>query len=396
MVSRKTYVILAANALMITICFGSFEFLSFFYLKKLVYYSRPGVFDPSPITQDYKDYLRVRNPVLGWGPISKETGARNDPSFSNATTPCIAMFGDSFTYSIPVGDADTWPATLGKLINCYVANYGEAGYGTDQAYLRFLFFPTAAKIVFLNHMSENIQRNVNQFRNFLYPNPEFGFKPRFVYRNGLLQLVPLPDLTASEINEFFVDPKHFLRNEYFIPGGQDGVVFNRFPYSANFLRLWVFNGSFRDTMYRFYKYKLLAQPPDYPPRYLPFYDANHPSEALITTKEILVSFARKAISLGKTPIIGLVPTCVDLQYFITHNSFPYDPLKTLIAMENIYYIDFGREIIARKPLIDPRSLYKDPNGHFNASGYRLLSEISRDFLISNQILARGDGLVVAH
>src|SRR5262249_540019 len=148
-----------------------------------------------------------------------------------------------------------------------------------------------------------------------------------------------------------------LRNEYFIPGGQDGVVFNRFPYSANLLRLWLHNASFRDTMYGFYKYKFTSQPPDYPARYLPFYDADHPSEALITTNEILISFAKTAISFGKTPIIGLVPTCADLQYFIAHNSFPYDPLKTLIAMENIYYIDFGREIIARKPSIDPPSLY---------------------------------------
>ena len=47
-------------------------------------------------------------------------------------------------------------------------------------------------VVFLNHLSENIIRNVNQFRNLIYPGHEFALKPRFVLAPRLRLLASLP------------------------------------------------------------------------------------------------------------------------------------------------------------------------------------------------------------
>src|SRR5262245_22014988 len=71
-----------------------------------------GIFyDPSTVTQNYIDYLALRDENLGWSPRGTKTtidGARNDPAFSTRLEPCISMFGDSFTWSEEVEDSDSW------------------------------------------------------------------------------------------------------------------------------------------------------------------------------------------------------------------------------------------------------------------------------------------------
>lgn len=51
----------------------------------------------------------------------------------------VLCSGDSFTLGYGVGDADTWPAQLERLVpEAECVNLGQGGYGIDQSYLWFL------------------------------------------------------------------------------------------------------------------------------------------------------------------------------------------------------------------------------------------------------------------
>ena len=98
----------------------------------------------SPIS--YEEYLTRRDPVVGWpypvqyGADLAVNGAQRNAHFPNGpkTGSCVSLYGDSFTQG---GDTSAleknWGNVLSGRLACYVANFGMAGYGTDQAYLRF-------------------------------------------------------------------------------------------------------------------------------------------------------------------------------------------------------------------------------------------------------------------
>ena len=111
----------------------------------------------------YDQYLMERDPLLGWPSISSSQ-QRHSPMHQNEAIPCVSLFGDSFTFAAEVSDSEAWGNVLAGLLGCRVANYGVGGYGSDQAFLAMKSRPAdGAGVVFLNHLSENILRNVNQF-----------------------------------------------------------------------------------------------------------------------------------------------------------------------------------------------------------------------------------------
>ena len=149
-----------------------------------------GVVYLPPEAEGFDAYLARRDPLLGWpppaargGPIHDEHGARRAPDEAPGP-PCMAVFGDSFTFGDEVAPDETYAHALGERLRCRVANYGVGGYGTDQAYLRYRErFEEPADVVLLAHYSENIIRNVNRYRGFL-TGGGFGWKPRFRLDDG--------------------------------------------------------------------------------------------------------------------------------------------------------------------------------------------------------------------
>jgi lysophospholipase L1-like esterase len=313
--------------------------------------------------------LKKRDINLGWGP-SPADDTRHDPVFPIGTPPCLSLFGDSFTWSVGVADEDAWGSILAAKLKCRVANFGVGGYGTDQAFLRFRLLPPAGGVVLLNHLSENILRNVNQYRNLLYSGHEFAFKPRFVDRNKNIELVPMPEVPASDIQKFLQDPTPYLANEYFLPGGPSGIQKIKFPFTLAIFKAILTN------------YHIHAKLTGIP-RYADFYRPEHSSHGLDVTYGILRSFALEARARGQVPIVTLIPTCDDLKYLNTTGVFPYDRLTKMIAAQGIRYIDFGEGIAKRTKGSRPESLYQICSGHFNEAGYRLLAEIAFDYLTSD-------------
>jgi len=141
---------------------------------------------------------RTRTNSRGW------RGAREYADAAPPGVTRIVCAGDSFTFCQEVGDEDAWPHLLEERLgeDAEVVNLGVGGYGTDQALLRFeREYPRApVDVVLAGLLLENVGRNVNRYRPRWYPRAASAVgKPRFVERDGELELVPLPYAHEREL-----------------------------------------------------------------------------------------------------------------------------------------------------------------------------------------------------
>ena len=350
-----------------------------------VFLARRGVLYRPPRTASYTEYLSKRDPELGWPAPSSfgrdgqrdRSGSRVTPSFPDPDDlSCVSVYGDSFTWSADLDHEHAWPNLLSRLLGCRVANFGVGGYGSDQAYLRFRSNPgDSAPVVMLNHLSENILRNVNQFRGLLYPSDstDFSFKPRFVLgERGELRLVPLPTFKASEVDGVIDRPERYLEHEFFEPGGASGLQRLSFPFSLAALR------SFR----HFHVQARLRGLP----WYADFYAEAHPSRALQITERILASFCEEARRRRQTPIVTVIPTGLDLIYFRAKKEWVYRPLLEHLHGTGCVALDLGPRLLARIGDRDPCSLFAVCSGHYNEEGYALLAAVVKEFLLELGLL----------
>ncbi len=191
--------------------------------------ARVGPYSPFVTTlQDTLDAYRaapssylMHDADLGWSPRpgswslnglyrANSRGLRSDTEYEDDPPPGalrVAVFGDSFTHGDDVPLQESWPSRLEALLArsgspVEVLNFGVGGYGMDQALLRWRrdgrrFHP---HIVVLGFQPENVLRNLNMFRRFY--DRSFGlplFKPRFVLREGRLDLINSPTVSVEDV-----------------------------------------------------------------------------------------------------------------------------------------------------------------------------------------------------
>lgn len=116
----------------------------------------------------------------------------------------VATFGDSFTHGDDVDNTQTAAALLEASGGRFEAlNFGVPGYGTDQAYLRYI--QEAARfrphVVVVGLMFENLQRNVSVFRPAYFHDTGLPLvKPRFRLEwDGSPALLPPPAKSLAEL-----------------------------------------------------------------------------------------------------------------------------------------------------------------------------------------------------
>jgi len=346
---------------------------------------RLGMFyDPGRITQSFDAYVSRRDPMLGWAPrqgmpgIDAE-GVRAIPTDMRADPICVALFGDSFTWALTVGDGETWGVLLARRLGCGVANFGVVGYGSDQAYLRYLERPKLGGIVLLNHSTENVLRNVTQFRNLIYPGPELALKPRFVESGDGPVLIPVPRIAPDGFDAFLADPSTVLTHEHFLPGTADGLAEAKFPYLWSVLRAAV-------------RSRPLGAALTGLPTYAAFYAPDHPSRALAVTERIFDEFAAAARANGQIPVVTIVPTCGELRHAQETGVWTYAPLAAHARDEAYPFLDVGPELLRRLGGTPPDGLYERIHGacsgHFNTTGYEYLAEIAYAFLWKHEATRR--------
>ena len=166
----------------------------------------------------------------------------------------IHLFSDSYmeanTYqNIPAEDGTkvTPEDLLSKLSGCAVLNHSFGGYGSDQAYLKFLKKISDSSIrkddiVVLSHLTENILRNANRNRNLLYIRDSSPLlKPKFKVEDEKLKLISIPRTLDSKTLQDF-KTKNYPANlrigedRRFIPRASFGSPsLISFPYSLNLL-----------------------------------------------------------------------------------------------------------------------------------------------------------------
>jgi hypothetical protein len=359
------------------------------------------IFDPhfsraeqTALLEQYEEYLEIRDPVLGWPPTKNkgwqpkrdQFGARLTPDSRKSLTPngtrkeyCTSAYGDSFTWGAEVGGDESWPYVLSTFLGCPVGNFGVGGYGTDQAYIRYQQNQLDnAKVVFLNHLSENIMRNVGQFRSLVLgydaDRDMRMYKPRYILsREGELQLIELPSIAAQNYIDALINPEDYLPYEYFLPGKNTGQTKLKFPYTLALLGIL---NHFHIRAAREGK-----------PWYMDFYEPDHPSNGLQVTANILLTFNETAKKRGQAPIVTVIPTGGDLEYFVEHKLWPYQNLIDLLHEHNVDVLNFGPGLMALIGDDDPCSLFNDCSSHFNATGYRYLAEIAYEELAKRNLLS---------
>src|SRR5262249_10941982 len=212
---------------------------------------------------------------IGWpsarnavAPPRDWTGAKHNPDFLETDRPCASAYGPSFVWGDDVPLARGWVEQLSRKLGCRVANYGVSGYGTDQAYVRFLnLTQDEAPVTLFGISPENIMQNVNQYRGFLGYGPSpIGLKGRFVLDDGRLEWIHRPRIDEKGFENFLSNPANLLPHEYLLPDSPDGPVTLRFPYTATVTRI---------ALMPRVRVRITGRP-----SWADFYNAGHPSGAL--------------------------------------------------------------------------------------------------------------------
>lgn len=322
-----------------------------------------GIFYQPQPDADFAGYLKQRHPVLGWPAGDRFTPRRAPESERRAEQPAlVSLYGESFTFGSEVSDDEAWGNRLAARLDARVDNFGVGGYGTDQALLRFqLNTNDRARVVVLGIVTENLMRNVNQYRDLLYASGGLGFKPRFILNatNGLA-LVPLFTPDAAEFPAFARGPGRHLAHEFFTPEGGRGVGAAAFPFTLSLAR-----GT-----------RHFSAGPRWrgEPWHADFFQPDHPSRALPLTVAIAREFERTCHARGQTPLVLLLPTGRDLQHFRRHGRWLHAPLAEALGRD-ANWLDagaaFAREVAPERF----ETLYVTPSRHLNPAGNARLADL---------------------
>lgn len=340
----------------------------------------------------YARYLEVRDPDLGW-PRSEEFGGKvYDPEGArwclesgadDAQRWTLSLYGDSFTADHAGGNTDHWGCRLQRETGTKVRNYGVAGYGTDQALIRYLNNKNdKAEIVILSHMSDDISRNLTRYRDFQMYAQNWAFKPRFILEaNGKIKRVAMPALSSEEYMRLLAleKPQLILPHENFHPNGPSGAVRLTFPYTIAIIRnlgFWEFQSRVSGL-----------------PSYATFYKESHPFRGLQITTGIMKSFVQEAQARGQKALLVHFPGKEDLQYYRENGKWIYQSLLYQLQREGLEALNFGETIIqhlAGRPVEDAFGTGSDDKRyHYNLEISQLVADTVLQYIQENSMLYSG-------
>lgn len=189
----------------------------------------------------------VLDPVLGWTYRPGYTsaidsingrGLRSAREFATERTPGVrrvAAFGDSFVFGIEVANGETWAAALERHAgDVEVLNYGVGGYGSDQAFLRYLqsgsdFQPD---VVLIGFAPINLRRALNVYPRFISSYDAPVAKPRFELVGDSLRLIPNPLPTRAAWEQTIREPRRVLdlgaNDEWYDRAQFENPLYDRF------------------------------------------------------------------------------------------------------------------------------------------------------------------------
>ncbi len=250
-----------------------------------------------------------------------KNGERSTPGF-NKKNGKIAVYGDSFAFCRLVGDKETWPYHLSRLLNEKVSNFGVGNYGIDQSLLKLKLknYPSTCKIVIIAIVPETIVRIKSQWKHFFEYGNILAFKPIFRLHKNNLELINLP---IKNENDFYNNRAiiHKLKKEdiFYNKKFQKDVL--HFPYCIT-----IFKNFLRNVKLLAYLvlYDISRKNPKYKKKaFNVIIDENHKfqnmlykdKETVLLLKKIVSEFSIFSKRNKKNPILLIIPQKKDLEDF---------------------------------------------------------------------------------
>jgi hypothetical protein len=328
----------------------------------------------------------IHSPELGWTikpnghgrhESANSQGIRADRDYSRLPPPGkirLAAFGDSFTHSSNVANAQTWEEVLGgQDPRLEVLNFGVGGYGLDQALLRYLKDgrPFRADIVFIGYMSDDLGRHINTFRPFAQRLTSLPLaKPRFILDGDKLVLVPNPLPDVEQYRQLLENPQAMLQrlgehDSYYQHAYRAGPL--DFLPSVRFGKELV--QSFR------YPDDALQQGGEY----------NVNSEAYRVTEKIFDEFVKAALAAGSLPVIIIFPKRSDLRDYRRDGGREYAPLLRHFDRKGYMYIDALHAFDGEHEELELEEIF---SGHYTPLGNKLVGLYIHQVLNSRYLLQK--------
>lgn len=280
----------------------------------------------------------------------------------------LAVFGDSFTWGDMVSNDETWEAILeANSDGLEVLNFGLSGYGTDQAYLRYLSegYKFRPHIAILCYMPENIYRNVNRFRPLYLNGTGLPLpKPRYYISKGRLRLLENPFSSAREVIGLSSNDA-LLRKV-----GQRDVWYTDMGYR----KLGILDKSnlckvLRKAIYR-RQIKLRRWMSDH----------RRFGEAFRVTAGILEEFYEEAKRNGARPIIAILPDYGVIRAYYKHNRKNYQAIVDFLEKRHIPYVDVTDDFLSKLKAGYKKEDFFGKEEHYNEGGNRLVAEALKRYL----------------
>jgi hypothetical protein len=277
----------------------------------------------------------------------------------------IAAFGDSFVYGTEVADHETWASLMERMDpRLEVLNYGVGGYGTDQAYLRYVEEGTALQpdIVLIGFTPVNLQRVVNVYRRFLSDRDMPLVKPRFVLGAGdSLELLPNPVPDEDAFRALLAAPDQVIALGHFDHWYQSAVYESRFHDHSAFVQL---SSALAVRLRR----RFLD-----PDRILNGRKFNTASSAYRIQLLVFRDFAAAVRSVGATPLVVVFPDAESVGLARGGHPTVYTALHADLRGMGLDVIDLADAFAAEAGDADIARWF-EPGWHYSPEGNRVVAE----------------------
>ncbi len=300
-------------------------------------------------------------------------GTRGDRDYTPAVPADVVRlsgFGDSFIFGSEVKDHETWGAILeGLHPSLEFLNFGVAGYGLDQALLRYRRKRATVRsdIVVVDVHVDSILRLVTRCRAWQQPQAtQIHVKPRFRLVDDQLVLLPQPFRDQREMLECALagdlevrlgEFDNWVGEEPLIPGSALAKLLaaHRAQERRDYVRLW------QDT----------------------------DGEAFQLMRAILLEFRKEALEDGaKEFVVLLFSKYQDHSVRDPERGVPFlDPLREWLQEEQFQVVDMDRRLA---DAMDPKLTSREQvfrQAHFSPGGNKLVAGELLEWLCTESQLA---------
>jgi hypothetical protein len=294
-------------------------------------------------------------------------GLRGDREYTAAPGPAVtrvAVFGDSFVYATEVGYREAWTSILEELNPAVeVLNYGVGGYGTDQAYLRFLDEGADLRpdYVIIGFAPVNLPRVVNVYRRFLSDRDMPLVKPRFMLQDeNTLRLLPNPVPDRDAYIKLLESPHLITRL------GMFDYWYNRAQYEG---RIHNHSAAVRLASELILRVRRRFLDPD---RILDGRSFNTASSAYRIQLLVFRDFSAAIRRSGATPLVVIFPDIQSLHRARAGKPTVYHPLPVHLNDMGLEVIDLADAFLAEDSTLEIGRWFM-PGLHYSPEGNRVVA-----------------------